>query len=97
MEGQIARRSEQIARFPFLAMAPWESVPSAREVVAQLQADSTGFRGLLGLGFVGSSCSGKRRRIIHNFVQFSESGDQVNIRHLCSLNDSETVSLKLLD
>ena len=26
------------ARFPFLAMAPWESVPSAREVVAQLQA-----------------------------------------------------------
>lgn len=26
-----------IPEFPFLAMAPWESVPSAREVVAQLQ------------------------------------------------------------
>jgi hypothetical protein len=27
-----------VPEFPFLAMAPWESVPSAREVVAQLQA-----------------------------------------------------------
>lgn len=26
-----------VPEFPFLAMAPWESVPSAREVVAQLQ------------------------------------------------------------
>jgi len=27
-----------VPEFPFLAMAPWESVPSAREVVSQLQA-----------------------------------------------------------
>ena len=30
-----------VPEFPFLAMAPWESVPSAREVVAQLQARAT--------------------------------------------------------
>eukprot|EP00927_Polykrikos_kofoidii_P054090 TRINITY_DN48571_c0_g1_i1.p1 TRINITY_DN48571_c0_g1~~TRINITY_DN48571_c0_g1_i1.p1 ORF type:complete len:676 (+),score=76.49 TRINITY_DN48571_c0_g1_i1:121-2148(+) len=39
----IARLSRQhsgemfVPEFPFLAMAPWESVPSAREIVAQLQ------------------------------------------------------------
>merc|ERR1719464_2540067 len=26
-----------VPEFPFLAMAPWENVPSAREIVAQLQ------------------------------------------------------------
>lgn len=30
-----------VPEFPFLAMAPWESVPSAREVVAQLQEHRT--------------------------------------------------------
>ena len=56
------RPSEQFARFPFLAMAPWESVPSAREVVAQLQANSTNY--VPGFGILrDSSRSGKRRRI----------------------------------
>lgn len=43
-----------VPELPFLAMAPWESVPSAREVVAQLQ-DMLGANGHAAAHFTGHS------------------------------------------
>lgn len=43
-----------VPEFPFLACAPWESVPSAREVVAQLQ-DMLAANSFAGAHFVGHS------------------------------------------
>lgn len=43
-----------VPEFPFLAMAPWESVPSAREVVAQLQ-DMLAANGHTAAHFMGHS------------------------------------------
>lgn len=46
-----------VPEFPFLAMAPWESIPSAREVVAQLQ-DMLAANSHTSAHFVGHSFGG---------------------------------------